>query len=202
MPRLALPSESIPIRTLRAQLRLSQPAFARLLGVATETYRTWDSGRRVVPGTWLNKAKTIAAVKDPHRLRSLQDLALELGVHVRTLRDAARAGRLQVTYGNRVVFGIPIPKATTAAGRDFLERHYRQSYSRFAPRPPRSECRPVPADWAARLPLLRRELGLSQQRLAERIGAAGKAVVYQWESGRRKPSPILWEKIQRLRPGL
>ena len=154
----------------------------------------------MVPGTWLNKAKTIAAVTDPHRLRSLQDLARELGVHVRTLRDAARAGRLQVTYGNRVVFGIPIPKATMAAGRDFLARYYRQSYSRFAPKPRRADCRPVPADWAVRLRHLRRALGLSQQRLAERIGAAGKAVVDQWESGRRKPSPILWERIQRLRP--
>ena len=97
MPRLAQ-AGSNPIRTLRAQLRLSQPAFARLLGVATETYRTWDSGRREVPGTWLDKAKTIAAAQDPHRLRSLHDLARELGVHVRTLRDAARGGRLKVTY--------------------------------------------------------------------------------------------------------
>ena len=152
--------------------------------------------------TWLDKARTIAALNDSHRLRSLPDLARELGVHVRTLRDAARTGRLEVIYGNRVVFGIPIPKATIAAGRDFLARYYRQSYSRFAPRPRRAACPPVPADWAVRLLHLRRELGLSQERLAERIGAAGKAVVYQWESGRRKPSPILWDKIQRLRPGV
>jgi DNA-binding XRE family transcriptional regulator len=28
---------------------------------------------------------------------------------------------------------------------------------------------------------LRRRLGLSQQQLAAKVGAAGKAVVYQWE---------------------
>ena len=44
--------------------------------------------RRAVPGAWLDKARTIAALNDPHRLRSLPDLARELGVHVRTLRDA------------------------------------------------------------------------------------------------------------------
>ena len=115
MPRPTQQPGSNPIRTLRSQLQLSQPAFARLLGVAAETYRTWDSGRREVPDTWLDKARTIAAAKDPHRLRSLQDLALELGVHVLTLRDAARAGRLKVTYGNRVVFGIPIPRTTMTA---------------------------------------------------------------------------------------
>jgi hypothetical protein len=30
------------------------------------------------------------------------------------------------------------------------------------------------------------------------VGAAGKAVVYQWETGRRKPSPVFWLRIERL----
>ena len=34
---------------------------------------------------------------------------------------------------------------------------------------------------------LRHRLGLSQQQLAAKVGAAGKAVVYQWESGKRRP---------------
>jgi len=50
-----------------------------------------------------DKARTLAAVSDPDRLWSLQELAIELGVHARTLRDAARTGRLKVMYGNRVV---------------------------------------------------------------------------------------------------
>jgi DNA-binding transcriptional regulator YiaG len=55
----------------------------------------------------------------------------------------------------------------------------------------------VPAD-AARLVGLRHRLGLSQHQLAEKVGAASKAVVYQWESGKRKPSQVFWLRIQRL----
>ena len=177
------------------RLQLSHPQFAALLGVSAETYRTWDSGRRAVPGAWLDKARELAATNDPHRLWSLQELATELGVHVRTLRDAARSGRLEVTYGNRVVFRNPVPRSTIAAGRAFMERSYRQSYSRFAPkpRPPDRIC--VPSDWGRQLLSIRRELRLTQAQLAEQIGAAGKAVVYQWESSKRRPSPVFWQRI-------
>jgi DNA-binding transcriptional regulator YiaG len=61
------------IRGLRLRLQLSQPQFAALLGVSAETYRTWDSGRRVVPGTWLVNARELAAANDPCRLWSLQE---------------------------------------------------------------------------------------------------------------------------------
>lgn len=186
------------IRDLRLRLQLSQPQFANLLGVSAETYRTWDSGRRVVPPAWLEKARELVAANDPGRLWPLQELAAELGVHVRTLRDAARTGRLEVTYENRVVFGNPVPKATITAGRAFMERYYRQSYSRFAPkpRPPERTC--VPPDCARQLLRVRRELRLTQTQLAKQIGAAGKAVVYQWESRKRKPSPVFWKRIIRL----
>jgi hypothetical protein len=30
------------------------------------------------------------------------------------------------------------------------------------------------------------------------VGAAGKAVVYHWETGKRKPSPVFWLRIERL----
>jgi hypothetical protein len=30
------------------------------------------------------------------------------------------------------------------------------------------------------------------------VSEASKAVVYQWESGRREPSPVFWLRIQRL----
>jgi DNA-binding transcriptional regulator YiaG len=198
MPRKAARAGSSEIRRLRLQLRLSQPQFARLMGVSAERYRAWDSGRRAAPDAWLDKARELAAAEDPCRIWSLQKLATELGVHARTLRDAARTGRLNVTYGNRVVFGNPILKSTIAAGRAFMERYYQQSYSRFAPKPRRPERTHVPSDWARRLLRIRRELGLTQARLAEQIGAAGKAVVYQWESRKRKPSPVLWKRVERL----
>ena len=54
-------------------------------------------------------------------------------------------------------------------------------------------------NYAATLAGLRHRLGLSQQQLADKLSAAGKAVIYQWESGSRKPSPVFWLRIERLR---
>jgi DNA-binding transcriptional regulator YiaG len=48
------------IRALRQQLRLSQPAFAALLGVNPESYRPWDAGRRPVTVAVLAKAGDLA----------------------------------------------------------------------------------------------------------------------------------------------
>ena len=36
-----------------------------------------------------------------------------------------------------------------------------------------------------------------RQQLAARVGAASKAVVYQWESGKRKPSSVFWLRVER-----
>ena len=198
MPQQTPPPGSREIRRLRLLLQLSQPAFARLLGVSTETYRAWDSGRRTVSDTWLDQARALAAAEDPGRLWSLQVLATELGVHVRTLRDAARRGRLDVTYENRVVFRNPIPRATMAAGRAFMARYYKQSYSRFAVKPPVPAQTQVPSDYAQRLLDVRQRLRLTQTELAIEIAAASKAVVYQWESGKRRPSPVFWKRIEQL----
>src|SRR5512135_1790383 len=98
------PSTEGEIRAFRRRLGLSQTKLAALLGVSTETYRTWDSGRWPVPDGVLDKARALAISHDPNRLLSLLELATELGVHVRTLRNAARTGRLEVVYENRVVF--------------------------------------------------------------------------------------------------
>ena len=56
----------------------------------------------------------------------------------------------------------------------------------------------VPDDYDRRLRLLRQHLRVSQADLAARIGAAGKAVVYQWESRKRRPSPVLWQRVLEL----
>jgi predicted transcriptional regulator len=56
----------------------------------------------------------------------------------------------------------------------------------------------VPSNYAATLVGLRRRLGFSQQQLAARIGAASKAVVSQWESGKRTSCPVFWLRVQRL----
>ena len=33
------------------------------------------------------------------------------------------------------------------------------------------------------------------------VGAAGKAVVYQWEAWKRTPSPVFWQRVQELKSG-
>ena len=75
---------------------------------------------------------------------------------------------------------------------------YRRTYGRGRRRPV-PVCRvTVPSNYEAMLVGLRHRLSLSQQQLAAKIGAASKAVVYQWESGKRKPSSVFWLRIERL----
>src|SRR5262245_30948640 len=105
-PRVATAAD---MRHIRTKLGLSQAAFARLLGVSPESYRPWDSGRRRPQREWMDKALLLLAVGDPSRTLSMVHLAEALGVHPRTLRDAARAGRLEFTYTNQVAFGHPVP---------------------------------------------------------------------------------------------
>jgi DNA-binding transcriptional regulator YiaG len=56
----------------------------------------------------------------------------------------------------------------------------------------------VPADYDQQLRALRHRLRLTQSELAMRIGAAQTAVVYQWESRKRTPSPVFWERVLQL----
>jgi DNA-binding transcriptional regulator YiaG len=56
----------------------------------------------------------------------------------------------------------------------------------------------VPTNHAAYLIGLRRRFGLSQEQLAKKGDSASKAVVYQWESGKRKPSSVFWLRIEQL----
>src|SRR5262249_50384034 len=123
-------------------------------------------------------------------------LAKELGVHTRTLRAAARTRRLDAHFNVRSVFGRPIRSASRAAGELFLARHYR----RFSGQEIWPLLLPiVPNDYDQYVRRLRRRLGLTQRAFAQKIGAAGKAVVYQWESRKRVPSPVLWERLVALK---
>ena len=101
------------LRELRRAIECGQREFAALLSVPLETLRTWDSGRRPVPVDVLLRATRAVSehAKNSEPL-SLDQLARELGVHQRTLRDAARAGRLRVTFSVRSVFRRPIRLAT------------------------------------------------------------------------------------------
>ncbi len=184
------------LRELRRTANLGQREFAALLSVPVETLRTWDSGRRRVPLRMLRHAdEAIATHKRRHELLPLAQLAKELGVHIRTVQAAARTGRLKTHFSVRSAFGRPIRYASRAAGEDFLMRHYRCfSGQAVCPLPLPS----VPGNYDGRLRALRRTLRVTQQELARRIGAAGKAVIYQWESRKRTPSPVLWQRVLEL----
>jgi len=90
------------LRQLRRTAGLGQREFAALLSVPLETFRTWDSGRRPVPGLVLHQAAAaIARHQRQCELLPLDQLARELHVHVRTLQAAARTGRLDATFSVR-----------------------------------------------------------------------------------------------------
>ena len=194
--------EPCTLRECRISLGQSQAAFAATLGASPESYRTWDAGRRAPPPKVLARARALATHRDDHELLPLPVLALLVGVHVKTLRAAARDGRLPVTYDTRTTFRHLRARATPAAARAFRRSYYRRSYYRRMVRPDDRRTpltwASVPSDYAEQIRALRRARGLSQAQLATLVGAARKAVVYQWEAGKRTPSPVFWQRITAL----
>jgi DNA-binding transcriptional regulator YiaG len=184
------------LRELGRAARLTQKECAALINVPVNTFRMWDSGLRPVPPHALVRATVAVTENERNReLLSLDQLARELGVHQRTLRAAARTGRLSVTFSSRSAFGRPIRLATRADGQAFMRKDYRRyggQSTAVAPLPS------VPHDYDERLQRLRCRLRLTQGDLARRIGAANKAVVYQWESRKRTPSPVFWKRVEAL----
>ena len=186
------------MRTYRQALGVSQAAFAAQLDVPCETYRPWDAGRREPPPHVLTRARTLAGYPDETVLRPLPVLASMIGVHVRTLHAAARSGRLVVAYDTRTTFRRLRPRATLTAAREFRRDYYGTRRSPPVTPGPLTWAS-VPRDYDVHLRALRRRLDVSQAELARLVGAAGKAVVYQWEARTRCPSPVFWQRIEALR---
>ena len=182
------------MRTYRRALGLSQSAFAAQLHVPLETYRPWDAGRREPPPQLLTRARTLAGYPDETMLLPLPVLALMIGVHIRTLHAAARSGRLVVAYDTRTTFRRLRPRATLKHALDF-RRHYYGTQRRPPATPVPLTWTSVPEDYDVQLKALRRHLDISQAGFARLVGAAGKAVVYQWEARKRCPSPVFWQRI-------
>lgn len=183
------------LRLLRMRLQLSQAQLAERLEVSVETFRLWDSGRRTTPDDIIERVQ--ALLQDPADvLLPLRQLAARFDVHVRTLRAAARDGRLQVTFSNHAFFGRPVALATGRAVAIFLAGGFGKSATALRVAPPLSR---VPPDCFARIVGIRARLGLSQAELARRVGAANRAVVYQWEAGKRRPSAVFWTRLVKLR---
>ena len=185
------------LRECRIALGQSQSSFAAMLGVSPESHRTWDSGRRATPPKILARARALATHRDEQALLPLPVLALLIGVHVKTLRAAARDGRLPVTYDTRTTFRRLRARATPAAAGAFRRSYYGRTVRPADRRAPLTWSA-VPIDYDVRIRAVRRSLGLSQARFAARVGAARKAVVYQWETRKRCPSPVFWQRIEML----
>jgi DNA-binding transcriptional regulator YiaG len=191
------PLTSFTLRQCRDALALSQSRFAAQLGVSLETYRTWDSGRRPVRPDVLTRANELALRADPHALRPLATLARLIHVHVKTLHAAARDGRLRVTYDTRTTFRSLRARATVADADTFLHTYFEQAtWPKDRPAP--LNWSQIPSDYDDQIRCLRGRLGLTQAQLAARVGAARKAVVYQWESRKRCRSPLFWKRVRDL----
>jgi DNA-binding transcriptional regulator YiaG len=197
MIRSRPPLTSLTLRQCRHALALSQADFAAQLGVSLETYRTWDSGRRPVRSETLTRANELALRQNPHALLPLDALARLIHVHVRTLHAAAKDGRLRVTYDTRTTFRRLRSRATLADGETFLHAYFERAvWPKERPAP--LTWRQILPDYADQIRRVRQRLGLTQTQLAARVGAARKAVVCQWESRKRCPSPVFWERIREL----
>ena len=98
-------------------------------------------------------------------------------------------------FSEKSAFGRPILYATRGEVKRFKAVHYRRSGGQRTLQKPLTA---VPPDYDERLKCVRQRLRLSQDDLARLIGAAGKAVVYQWEVRKRRPSPVFWERIEKV----
>ena len=185
------------LRECRIALGQSQAAFAAMLGVSPESYRTWDAGRRATPPKLLARTRVLATHRNDQELLPLPVLALLIDVHVKTLRAAARDGRLPVSYDTRTTFRRLRARTTLAAARQFRHVSYGRQVRPADRRQPLTWAS-VPADYDVQIRALRRTHGVSQAQLATLVGAARKAVVYQWEARKRTPSPLFWQRIAAL----
>ena len=122
--------------------------------------------------------------------------AAQLGVAPESYRPWD-AGRLPVLYDTRTTFRHLRARATPADATLFRQTYYNKRVSQEDRLDPLTWAR-IPSDYPAQILGIRQQLGLSQTRFAALVGAARKAVVYQWETARRCPSPVFWERIQRL----
>lgn len=182
------------LRQCRLKMELSQAEFAKRLNVPLETYRTWDSARRRVPESILVAARDhVTSHLAAEQLYPLPVLAGIVKVHVRTLRNAAHDGRLRVSYDTRTKFRRVRMLASVSDALRFKRDNFRRKPDHVGPLTPSWD--EIPKDFDRRIRAIRKQLGKSQAGFATLIGAARKAVVYQWESRKRCPSPVFWRRI-------
>jgi DNA-binding XRE family transcriptional regulator len=118
-------------------------------------------------------------------------------VHAKTMHAAAKDGRLRVAYDNRTTFRSLRARATVADADAFLHAYFEKAvWPKERPAPLSWD--QIPFDSDDQIRGVHRRLGLTQAQFAARVGAARKAVVYQWESRKRCPSPLFWQRIREV----
>ena len=132
--------QSRTTRECRHARGLSQHAFAEKLGVSPETYRVWDSGRREPPGHMISRARSLVEYETNDEFLPLAVLAQLVNVHVRTLRAAAREGRLRVQHDTRTTFRSLCARAARREAETFRSIYYRRRVQRPS--------RPRALEWA------------------------------------------------------
>jgi DNA-binding transcriptional regulator YiaG len=204
----------LTLRDCRLRLGLSQRQMAARLAIGSETCRVLDSGRRQTPIAILARARSLVAgvlALRPHHplppepqslgvdepLMSLAVLADIIGVHVRTLWNAAKRGQLTVEYDTRTTFRQLRGRSTLTEARRYRDQNYDRRRSGGS-RMWRPTWEAIPRHYDVRVRLLRRRMRLTQGAFARQLGAANKAVIYQWESRKRCPSPVFWQRIEAL----
>ena len=85
------------LRECRIALGQSQAAFAAMLGVSPESYRTWDAGRRATPPKMLARARALATHRDDHALLAVTRAR---AAHRRARQDAAGGGAGRAAAGD------------------------------------------------------------------------------------------------------
>ena len=102
-----------------------------------------------------------------------------------------------MVYGTRTTFRQVRSRATLGEARRYREQDYGRRHL-AAPRASAATWSAIPRDYDARIRRLRRRMHLTQTAFAGQLGAANKAVIYQWESRKRCPSPVFWQRIESL----
>jgi hypothetical protein len=131
------------------------------------------------------------------RRKARQLRALSWAPGVKTLHAAARDGRLRVTCETRTTFRSLRARATVADADTFLHAYFEKAVWPNE-RPAPLTWSQIPSDYDDQIRRVRRRLGFTQAEFATQVGAARKAVVYQWESRKRCRSPVFWQRIQAL----
>jgi len=124
------------------------------------------------------------------RMLPFETLARLIHVHVRTLHVAAKTDGCASHMDTRTTFHRLRARATLADAETFLHEYFEKAlWPRYRPAPLRWN--QIPPDYPDQIRRLRRRLDVTQAQFAVLVGAARKALVYQWEARKRLPVATL-----------